>query len=733
MQRSFNLIRKIILLSTLFFAAGACSVSVNTVKESTNPAWVNYDTVKAGKFDTGKMWTFDYPPVDYFDSTYNFRPSEEWFDSVRMAALKFASWCSASFVSADGLVMTNHHCVDFITKSIQKEGENIKRDGFYAPTLKDERKIPGVFVDQLVLIKDVSDEVISAGEKGKTPEEKRELREKKIEELQKSYSEDTGLICKVVPLYSGGRYSLYGYKRYGDVRMVFVGESRMGLYGGDPDNFTYPRYNPDFAFVRVYDEDGKPLHTEHYFHWSKEGPKPGEPIFVVGNPGSTSRLKTISQLAFMRDVSLRNRAFIYQGVKKIMGEMIQKYPEKKEYSDIFFMLANSEKAITGELKGLRDPYLWARKKDFERKFKAAVQKSPELNAKYGNLWDEIEKIQNEKRKYAYFTEAVGTMGRMSPGLLKIAQKLIYLKKSFGEKPIPDSTLDKRLAKIYKKEIFLPFEREILALYSEYLKMNIGKENEYYKILFGNYEGEAAADFVLKHSLIITKEDAKKLFKQGTNLTSDPFVKFVKATSAKLGEYSRKLSALREKEAALSNELGQAVYAVYGTSIPPDATFTLRISDGVMKPYRYNGTIAPIYTTFYGVYDRYYSHQKKFPWDLPDEWVNPPHKVDLSTPLDFISTCDIIGGNSGSPVINKKAEIVGVAFDGNIESLPAFYIYTDEANRTVAVASQGIVETLGKIYDAQRITEELKLGHIPEKYKEKEAEEKEPEKEEVETK
>ncbi len=723
MRNVFYNLKKATLLLSLLLVAGACSVSNNTVKTASDQSWINYDTVKARKFDTGKMWTFDYPPVDYFDSTYHFRPSQEWLDDVRMSALKFASWCSASFVSADGLVMTNHHCVDFITKSIQKKGEDIKKNGFYAKTLKDERKIPGVFVDQLVLIKDVTDEVLAAEKDGKTLEEKRKLREKKIEELQSSYAEDTGLVCKIVPLYSGGRYSLYGYKRYGDVRMVFVGESRMGLYGGDPDNFTYPRYNPDFSFVRVYDEDGKPLHTDHYFKWSKNGPQPGEPIFVVGNPARTSRLKTISQLAFMRDVTLRNQAFALQGIKKIYADMMKRFPEKKKYSDMFFMLANSEKAITGELKGLRNQYLWARKKDFERKFKAAVQNNPKLNAKYGYLWDAIEKVQREKRKYAYFTQSVTSRRGLSPTYLTIAKKLVLLAQTAKAKEIPDSTLNKKLDNIYKREIFLPYEKEALRLYADYLKLNLGKDNEYYKILFGGYEGKEAVDYALNNSKIKTKEDAKALFKKGILTSDDPFVKFTLATAPKLAEYMKKMAKLEEKEQALSDELGKAIYAVYGTSIPPDATFTLRISDGVMKPYKYNGTVAPVFTTFYGVYDRYYSHLKKFPWDLPKEWLNPPGHLDLKTPLNFISTCDIIGGNSGSPVINKNAEIVGVAFDGNIESLPGFYIYTDEANRTVAVASQGILETVGDIYAAKRLVEELKLGHIPEEYKQAEKEEK----------
>ncbi len=716
--KKLNLLIAVIAISIISFSA--CSQSTIAPKSDfTSSTWLNLDTVKAKKFDTGKMWTFEYAPVDYFDKTYGFRPSDEWLDDVRMSALKFANWCSASFVSEDGLVMTNHHCVDFITQSIQKEGEDIKKNGFYAQTLADERKIPGVFVDQLVLIEDVTDEVLDAFNSGKTQSEKDSLKNAKLNELQAAYSEDTGLHIKIVPLYSGGRYSLYGYKRYKDVRMVYVEESNMGLYGGDPDNFTYPRYNPDFAFVRVYDDNGEPLKTDHYFKWSPNGPQPGEPLFVVGNPGSTERLKTVAELAYMRDVSLKNRAELLTGIKKIYEKMMNDYPEKKaQFEGNYFMLANGEKATAGQLEGLRDPILFARKIDFENKFKQAVMSNPELKERFGHVWDAIKSAVEEKKKYAFEQTVYSSNPFTTPAIIKVANSINDVLKEIKSGEMDEQDINQEIDGLYGMNYFEPYETAKLELFNRVMLNNIGPDHPSYKLLFGNNKGKDAVNYLLKKSVLGDKEQLKKMIieKQNLNLENDPVMKYVNIAGTKAAEYSERLNELNETIKSLSTELGQALYAVYGTSIPPDATFTLRISDGVMKKYNYNGTEAPMFTTFYGLYDRYYSHQKQFPWDLPKEWLDNKDDLALETPYNFISTCDIIGGNSGSAVINKNAEVVGVAFDGNIESLPGSFIYSDEANRTVSVASQGILEIVKKIYKADRIAEELKNGKIPDEFR-----------------
>ncbi|MDD5363192.1 MAG: S46 family peptidase [Ignavibacteria bacterium] len=550
---------------------------------------VNLDTVKAHKFDGGKMWTFDFPPLDYFQEAYGFKPTQAWMDKVRMSALRFADYCSASFVSEDGLVMTNHHCGRESVSLVQKEGEDLHENGFIAAKLEDERKVDRLYVDQLVKIIDVTKEIQSAIDRGKDPDEKDDFKYQKITEIEKKNSEGKTTVCQVVSLYNGGVYSAYIYKRYNDVRLVFAPEDQAGFFGGDPDNFTYPRYNLDCTFFRVYDENGKPLKVDNFFKWSSNGAEPGEPIFVVGNPGSTSRLLTMSQLEYNRDISYPLILNYINGLVDSIRTLIARNPDKeKELNNQLFEFTNSQKVYKGTVKGLNDLVLMARKKDFEKKFRAAVDANPKLKAKYGNVWNDIAKIVIDKRE-AY--------DKMKGGSFR-------------------------------------------ALYS---KLNeIGKKEEYYNQI-----------------------------------------------------------------------LGRAIFEVYGTSIPPDATFTLRISDGIIKQYDYNGTTAPAKTTFFGALDRYFSFNKQYPWSLPNRWLNLPKEFDLSTPFNFISTNDIIGGNSGSPMINKNAEIVGLVFDGNIESMPGEFIYTDEVPTTVSVDSRGLLECINNLYLLKRLGAELQNGKITE--------------------
>ena len=374
---------KLILTILMMLSIAGCS-SVSDIQKYSSPnqtlnSWLNLDTVQAGKFDTGTMWTFDFPPKDHFSQTYNFTPSDEWFNHVRLAALKFATYCSASFVSGDGLVMTNNHCSRENILKVQKEGEELNETGFWAETLDDERKVPGLFVDQLVLVKDVTDEVQKEIDKGLNEEEKVANEDNVIAEIQSRESEATGLKVKVTKLFHGGKYSLYGYKTYRDVRLVFTPEHQMGYFGGDPDNFTYPRYNLDCTFYRVYDDEGKPLKTDHYFKWSSNGAMLGEPVFVVGNPGTTNRLLTVSQLEFLRDIQYPRTVDMLKNLERSYYGMVDKYPEKKErFMNRALGFSNSRKAIGGMVDGLRDPILMQKKKDFEKKFKQSVQENPKL-------------------------------------------------------------------------------------------------------------------------------------------------------------------------------------------------------------------------------------------------------------------------------------------------------------------------------------------------------------------
>ena len=389
--------------------------------------WMNLDTVKAGKFDNGKMWTFEYPPMDYFNQAYNFQPDEEWFEHVRMSALRFANYCSASFVSEDGLVMTNHHCGRQSITQVTKEGEDLHENGFIAQTLEDERPVPGLYVDQLTLFKDVTDEVIDAINKGKTDEERAQFEKDIISTIEDREATATGLEVSITPLYNGGKFSLYGYKRYTDVRLVFAPEDQLGFFGGDPDNFTYPRFNLDCSFFRVYDENGNPLKTDNFFKWSQNGAAVGEPVFVVGNPGNTDRLNTVAQLEYARDIQYPRTISMLVTLSDMYKDMLKKDPSRKaELDDRIFGFDNSIKAIGGILKGLRDPILMQRKKDFEKTFRASVEADPELKEKYGHLWDKIADSRKQLSEISNKNFALSMNRFTTPQYFFIADEVIEI-------------------------------------------------------------------------------------------------------------------------------------------------------------------------------------------------------------------------------------------------------------------------------------------------------------------
>ncbi len=696
----------------------SCSTSENAIQTVSK---VNYDTVKAGKFDTGRMWTFEDAPVEYFKDTYGFDASEDWLTKARLSSLKFASWCSGSFISGDGLIMTNHHCIDFVSTSIEQEGEDIKKNGFYAKTLEEERKVPGVFIDQLVLTKDVTDILYEAMDQGKTDQEKIDLRNEKISEIEKKYSNETGLVIKVTSLYNGGKYSLYGYKRYSDVRAVLFLESEVGLYGGDPDNFTYPRYNPDFAFLRVYDDEGNPLKVDNFFGWSLTGPEEDEPIFVIGNPGSTKRLNTIAQLEYSRDVTYKNFSFLFNRMTKTLEQLMSEDENKKEeYEDLFMRINNSAKVFKYVEKGLNDEMFMARKRAFERDFKKLVKSDSKLNAEFGHLWNSIEDIINEKRNFAHEYSLYSLTPQVTPDYFMISSEVLKLARQLNlpeqerEESFKKENLDETVSMIFPEDFDAKVEKKFLAIVADYFILNVGDNNDLVYSMFGGKKGIDAAEFAINKSQITTMEKLQNLISKGGDAilsSNDPFIKYQLEKEKVFGNYSEKMKELNSTLNALEVQLGRALYEVYGTNIAPDATFTLRLNDGVVKSYQYNGTIAPWFTTFYGFYDRYFSHQKEYPWALPERWTKFDDNFDLSTMYNFISTNDIVGGSSGSAVVNKNLDVVGLAFDGNVESITGDFLYSVEKNRMVSVASPGIYEIISDLLKLKRLAEEIRTGEL----------------------
>ncbi len=664
---------------------------------------ITFGQQEPGPHDFGKMWTFENPPKDWFKEAYNYDLDQTWFDEGRESALRFASWCSASFVSPNGLVMTNHHCSQPVVSDLQKDGENFDRQGFYASTLADERRNKEVFVEQLIKVADVTQEIQSMVASATTNEEKATKLTEAFTVVQKDYSNNPdwkNLRMQVVTFYSGGKYSLYGYKRYDDVRLVFIPEQELGFFGGDPDNFTYPRYNLDVTFWRVYDENGTPLNTTgNYFKFNTDGIKDGTPVFVIGNPGSTERYRTVSQLEYDRDYRYPTDIEFFTNRMKKLEEQYAMTPDDDTKNTIF-SLSNSLKAIKGALNGLKNPELFARKVKMEQKIRA--------NASGKTYWDDMQSYYNVLSKHGpelRFLAPAPLSGQILP-LMYTIHEFTTLASKNPESPELEG-LEKKMMEL-APAVNDPKEVKNLALILSELKKFAKADDQYIQTILDNRTPEAAAKSMLAETCFADEKDLNKLLDKSTKKFLRRKDDFIKASQLLGEEYNKAVNEFQSTGVArkqIEQNIANEVFKVYGNKLPPDATFTLRISDGIVKTYEYNGTIAPIMTTYFGMYDRLYSNGGKFPWNLPERWMNPPMDL-LKSPMNFICTADIIGGNSGSPIINVNREVVGLVFDGNIESLPGKFIFDDESNRTVAVHAGGIVAALRYIYKADRIVSEL---------------------------
>ena len=693
---------------------------------------INQDTVKSQKLDTGKMWTFEFPPFDYMKKTYGFEVTKEWFDDVRLSALRIRG-CTASFVSEDGLIMTNNHCARGYRNSIQKEGEDIAKNGFYAPTLADERKVPNFLAEQLIFLKDVTTEVMSAIKNGKSENEKITLRDEKMKELKDAYEKETKLKCDVISYYNGSLFFVQGFKTFTDVRLVFEPEETIAYFGGDPDNFTFPRYNLDCTFFRIYDTDGKPLKTPNYFKWSAEGAAAGELVFTVGNPGSTNRLRTVAQLEYLRDVTYRNNAFLADNYYSRLEQLKSVNPSQAAtYEALRLAFSNGQKNTSNTFKALNDPYLLARKKDFEKKAQRYVASDPQLTKEYGHVWKTIEATRTELKPIDTKLAAFSVNPTNSSRYMQIGNSLVaYAKFQMLPEDQKKAILDRQAQmpqmggmrggggaqqgfrdNLYPDNWDPILEEAKLEINIDYITMNLGKNDALVGKFFERKSGKEVAKNMIAKSLFSNKAAVQELFKKTPEeilALDDPFVQYFAKVTDQIEPLRKQQREIMDTENVAFGLLGQILYKMYGTSVTPDANRTLRLSDGVMKGYEYNGTVAPVKSTFYGLYDRYFGFEGKYPFNLSERWKNAQKDVDLNTPFNFVATNDIVGGNSGSAVINKNAEIIGLAFDGNIESLQGNFIYLPTFNRTVAVDSKGMWEAIKKVYKADRLADELKDG------------------------
>ncbi|QIP11932.1 S46 family peptidase [Spirosoma aureum] len=673
------------------------------------------DSAIGGPLDLGKMWTFDSPPKDYFTKTYNFKPDEKWFDEARLASLRFADYCSASFVSANGLVMTNHHCARESGTGVTRKGEDLNATGFYAKTLTEERKVDGLFVDQLVKIDDITKRVQDAMNGAGSEQAQLQAREQAFTTIKQEYGSKEGwqgLELQTITFYDGGRYALYGFKRYTDVRLVFMPELQLGFFGGDYDNFTYPRYALDCSFFRVYD-NGKPLQTTHFFKFNTNGIRDGEPIFVIGNPGHTERLKTVAELEFDRD--LQTPATIQLLTNR--SAALKAYNATAKNDSILneiFSYDNSLKAYGGQLAGLRDAGLLARKATFERQFQAAA-KAKNLPTDQLKTWDDLAANTAQLRSLFRDANYLAPSERMMGELLTFANVLTQFGELLTSRPQDAENARSLVVTPNVKSAVL--EEAYLAAHLAEAQIGLGNDDPYIKAAFETASGKnrtpkEAAAYLLKTTKLKDPAFVKELATRPGAIaaSNDPLLALARIGFPRYVTAARQARQITQRQEVLRGQLGRMLYDVYGSAVPPDATFSLRINDGVVQSYDYNGTKAPILTTFAGLYDRNYSFADKAPWNLPARWKNPPAEL-LKQPMCFISTNDIIGGNSGSPMINKNREAVGLAFDGNMESLPGEFIFVPDANRTISVHTGGIVAAMRYIYKADRIVSEL-TGTLP---------------------
>lgn len=660
------------------------------------------------RFDMGKMWTFEDAPLDYFEEAYEFRPTEQWLEQVRLAALRIPG-CTASFVSADGLVATNHHCARGATSAVTREGEDLLDDGFYAPTLEEERRADNMWADQLYRIDDVTTLVAQAADPLAPDEQQIAALERRMEAVGDSASATHGLDCSVTSLYQGGKYSLYCYRRYHDVRLVFAPELQIGYFGGDYDNFTYPRYNLDISFFRVYDEDGHPLRPASHFRWAQRGPKEGETTFVIGNPGSTERLSTFSQLEFKRDFEDPFVVRLLKTRTDIVSMFMNHHPDQRSrWINQWFLWMNGLKLYEGRVRALNDPEIMGRKLGFELEFKQAVMARSELARQYGTLWDDIADLREQIGEVYPTLMAFAMGGSLRSQTLSTAADMLQYARG-KQAGAPDSILAELRAEIVEREINTDLDGHILEAQIGDVIFALGEDDPWVRqALAGGTPADAAAAIIAGSPSAADPDQRSRLLDNPAAIvaSTEPAFLLAQAAMQRARQAGTRYQQLSAREQARNRELAQALFDVYGTSLPPDATFTLRIADGVVSGYDYNGTQAPAWTTFYGLYDRWAGHPGHDEWALPLQWQLPPAEFDRSTPLNMAHTNDTVGGNSGSPVITPELEIMGLLFDGNIESLSGDFIYTTDEARSVSVLSVAILEALAHIYEADRIVEEL---------------------------
>jgi Peptidase S46 len=651
------------------------------------------------------MWLFTAPPKKQIKAKYKFDITQQWLDELRLASVK-PGGCSASFVSPDGLVFTNHHCARACTHDVSTAEHDYMKEGFYAATRDVEPKCTGMALQNLIDIKDVTKDVEAAATPDMDAAAAGKAQRDVMARLEKECSDQpNNIACNVVTLYSGGMYQLYKYKNYRDVRLVMAPEAQMAFFGGDADNFTYPRFDLDITFVRMYEND-KPAATPHYLKFSDQPVKEDELVFVSGNPGSTGRLLTTAQLEYLRDVQYPfTIKALDTRIKAYLAYAGQSEDKRRAAENLIFGAQNSFKATTGYRSGLLDKNLMATKAADQKKLGGAIMKDPAMAKQFGGAFDAIAEAMQWQRdnfnRITLMTEAAvpGRIASIARALVRLADPSVPAESRRGNEQVVLSAT--------------PVDKDLdilqVRLGLEAVQNRMGDDPFVKTLLDGKSPADRAVQLVNESGLadVAVRKQLMDGGKAAVEASTDPMIVLLRKIDPDARQIRKDIddnvTSVVRKNGAL---LAKARFKLYGTDFPPDATGTLRLSYGVHKSYMENGKKIDYFTTIGQAFDYAAKHGDKGDYALPESWMKAKSSLNLNTELDSVNTTDIIGGNSGSPAVNKNLEVVGIIFDGNIQSLPGNFMYEDVIGRSVITNSTAVLEALRKVYSAQPLADEL---------------------------
>ncbi|MFN5273097.1 MAG: S46 family peptidase [Planctomycetota bacterium] len=665
----------------------------------------NFSTAKA---DEG-MWLFNALPKKQLASKYKFEPTQEWIDHVMLSSVRFNSGGSASFVSSNGLVLTNHHVAADTLFKLSTPEHNYNEDGFLAKTFQDEIPATDLELNQLISIEDVTAKVNEAVKSDMAPADAFKARQATMAQIEKESLDKTGLRSDVVTLYGGGRYHLYRYKKYTDVRLVWAPEAASAFFGGDADNFEYPRYCLDVTLFRVY-EDGKPAKIDHYLKMDPNGAKDGDLVFVSGNPGRTRRILTSDAVEYQRDTALPRTLNMLRRREIALQQYGLEGPEQtRRGRDDLFGVQNSRKAYTGMLSGIQDPTFVESKRKSEQEIFNTLKSDPKL-AGLSGAWDTIRQLQDKRREMILKSASLRTQ------LTGFAEKIVLMATE-DTKPsaqrlreFRDSARQSLEQELFSEvPVYDDLERSLLADELSRLAEDRGGNDPLVKSVLAGKSPRARAAEIIAGTKLGNAEARKALAKQGLDgikNSTDPLVDLIRTMEPEYRKLREATEAIDEQERQAYAKVTEAKFAVGGDSVYPDATFTLRLSYGAVSGYESNGKQIPSSTKLGGAFEHEKVHLEKDPWVLPKSWHAAKDKINPDTPFNFVSTCDIIGGNSGSPVVSRDGAMVGIIFDGNIESLPGDFYYSDKQARSVSVHIAGVLEAMRKIYQAGHLADQM---------------------------